>query len=61
MLFPVIFQAIGALLILVGVILIGWQICSNNHSEKKSSKRKKVLKTKNRSKHVREISGNNYG
>jgi len=57
----IIFQAVGALLILVGVILIGWQICSNNHNSQKSSKRKKVLKTKNRSKHVREISGTNYG
>merc|ERR1711953_1265774 len=56
-----IFQAIGALLILVGVILIGWQICSSNHNHQKSSKRKKVLKTKNRSKPVREISGSNYG
>jgi len=57
----IIFQAIGALLILVGVILIGWQICSSNHNHQKSSKRKKVLKTKNRSKPVREISGSNYG
>ena len=41
--------------------MIGWQICSSNHNNHKSSKQKKVLKTKNRSKHVREISGTNYG
>jgi len=55
-----ILQAVGALLILVGVILIGWQVCSDNHEGQKSS-RKKVLKTKNRSQHVREISRSNYG
>lgn len=58
---PTIFQGIGALFILVGVTLIGWQICSSSHNHQKSSKRKKVLKTKNRSKPVREISGSNYG
>jgi len=56
----IILQAVGALLILVGVILIGWQVCSDNHQGQKSG-RKKVLKTKNRSKHVREISRSNYG
>ena len=42
----VIVYCFGSLLILVGVILIGWQICSNNHNDQRSSKRKKVLKTK---------------
>ena len=54
--FSAVIQVVGALLILISFILVGWHVCGG-----KNKAPKKVLKSKNRSKRPKEISRSNYG